>query len=183
MSDFLDSNGLRYLWTKIKNVFVAKETGKGLSSNDFTSTYKSKLDGIATGANKYTLPTASASTLGGIKVGSGLSISNGVLSATGGGGLKVIATGTMSVSGGGGYYGTTTTKSLSAPALFLIINDYDFETPRTYFCGAGGYTLISYQQDEHGYMTGDVSLSSDGNTISLHANRNDRCNIRYIAIG
>lgn len=33
---------------------------------------------------KYTLPTASASTLGGVKVGSGLSISNGVLSASGG---------------------------------------------------------------------------------------------------
>ena len=183
MSDFLDSNGLRYLWTKIKNVFVAKETGKGLSSNDFTSTYKSKLDGIATGANKYILPTASASTLGGIKVGSGLSISNGVLSATGGGGLKVIATGNMSVYGNDGYYGSTTTKSLSAPALFLIINDYDFETPRAYFCGVGGYTMISYKEGEHSYANGDVSLSSDGNTISLHADERDHCRIKYIAIG
>lgn len=33
---------------------------------------------------KYTLPAASASTLGGVKVGSGLSISNGVLSTSGG---------------------------------------------------------------------------------------------------
>lgn len=33
---------------------------------------------------KYTLPTASASTLGGVKIGSGLSISNGVLSTSGG---------------------------------------------------------------------------------------------------
>lgn len=33
---------------------------------------------------EYTLPTASASTLGGVKVGSGLSISNGVLSTSGG---------------------------------------------------------------------------------------------------
>ena len=45
---------------------------------------KTKLNGIATGANAYSLPTASASTLGGIKVGSGLSISNGVLSSSGG---------------------------------------------------------------------------------------------------
>lgn len=44
-----------------------------------------KLDGIAVNANKYVLPTATASVLGGIKVGSGLSISSGVLSATGGG--------------------------------------------------------------------------------------------------
>ena len=35
----------------------------------------------------YELPTASATTLGGVKVGSGLSITNGVLSATGGGGV------------------------------------------------------------------------------------------------
>lgn len=33
---------------------------------------------------KYTLPTASATTLGGVKVGSGLNISNGVLSTSGG---------------------------------------------------------------------------------------------------
>lgn len=47
-----------------------------------SATDKSKLDGIAAGANAYSLPTASASTLGGIKVGTNLSISNGVLSAT-----------------------------------------------------------------------------------------------------
>lgn len=85
MSDYLDSNGLRLLWTKIKNKFVQKESGKGLSTNDFTTSYKNKLDGIASGANKYTLPTATASILGGIKVGSGLSIDGGgVLSASGG---------------------------------------------------------------------------------------------------
>lgn len=43
---------------------------------------KTKLDGIASGANAYSLPTASASVLGGVKVGSNLSISNGVLSGT-----------------------------------------------------------------------------------------------------
>lgn len=42
---------------------------------------KSKLDGIASNANNYSLPTASATVLGGIKVGSRLTISSGVLSA------------------------------------------------------------------------------------------------------
>lgn len=89
MSDYLDSNGLRFLWNKIKGIFVEKEKGKGLSTNDFTNTYKSKLDGIATGANKYTLPKASGSTLGGVKVGEGLEIdSNGVLSAASSGGSE-----------------------------------------------------------------------------------------------
>ena len=43
MGQYLDDNGLRYLWTKIKNIFVAKESGKGLSSNDYTTTEKNKL--------------------------------------------------------------------------------------------------------------------------------------------
>lgn len=45
---------------------------------------KSKLDGISANANAYSLPTASTSTLGGIKVGSYLSISSGVLSVNAG---------------------------------------------------------------------------------------------------
>lgn len=53
------------------------------SENGFMSAVdKTKLDGIAANANNYSLPTASASTLGGIKVGTNLSIDgNGVLSA------------------------------------------------------------------------------------------------------
>lgn len=47
---------------------VDKVTGKGLSTNDFTAAYKSKLDGIAAGANAYVLPTATKDTLGGVKV-------------------------------------------------------------------------------------------------------------------
>lgn len=61
---------------------VDKVTGKGLSTNDFTDALKDKLDAIDEEANKYELPTATASVLGGIKVGSNLSIdANGVLSA------------------------------------------------------------------------------------------------------
>jgi hypothetical protein len=48
-----------------------------------TSTYASKLDGIEAGANLYVLPIAAAGSLGGIRVGSGLSIDgSGILSAT-----------------------------------------------------------------------------------------------------
>jgi hypothetical protein len=43
---------------------------------------KTKLDGVASNANNYSLPTATDSVLGGIKVGTNLSISSGVLSAT-----------------------------------------------------------------------------------------------------
>lgn len=132
---YLDDNGLLYVWQKITAKFVAKEVGKGLSSNDFTTAEKTKLatvqegatattvdNGLSTtsenpvqnkvvtnnlndkvdkvtgkglstndyttaekeklaGLSNYTLPTASASVLGGIMVGEGLTITAGVLSA------------------------------------------------------------------------------------------------------
>ena len=52
---FLDNNGLAYLWAKIKALLggkVDKVDGKGLSTNDYTTTEKAKLSGIAEGANK-----------------------------------------------------------------------------------------------------------------------------------
>ena len=69
---------------------VDKETGKGLSQANFTNEEKLKLAGIEAEANKYVLPTASASTLGGVKVGNGLGISSGVLSNSG---VRAVATG------------------------------------------------------------------------------------------
>lgn len=47
---YLDENGLLYFWQKIKSRFVAQESGKGLSTNDFTTAEKTKLSGIETGA-------------------------------------------------------------------------------------------------------------------------------------
>lgn len=41
--EYMDGNGLLFLWTKLKEFFVQKEEGKGLSSNDFTSAEKTKL--------------------------------------------------------------------------------------------------------------------------------------------
>jgi len=49
MGGFLDNEGLAYLWQKIKGAFVTKETGKGLSSNDFTDAEKAKLAGLDAG--------------------------------------------------------------------------------------------------------------------------------------
>ena len=89
MKKFLDLNGLLYFWNKIKSYIdgllatkVDKESGKGLSTNDYTTEEKQKLAGL----QNYTLPKASSGTLGGVKVGAGLTIDgDGKLSATGGG--------------------------------------------------------------------------------------------------
>ena len=62
---------------------VDREDGKGLSSNDYTDAEKAKLAGL----ESYELPVASADTLGGVKVGDGLSVADdGTLSASGGDG-------------------------------------------------------------------------------------------------
>ena len=62
-----------YAKTADVNAALAKKvdvvSGKGLSTNDFTAAYKSKLDGIASNANNYSLPLAANGTRGGIKVG------------------------------------------------------------------------------------------------------------------
>lgn len=60
---------------------VDKVEGKHLSTEDFTSAEKTKLAGVAVGANKYVLPVASATISGGIKVGANLQMVDGVLNA------------------------------------------------------------------------------------------------------
>ncbi|MDO4268694.1 MAG: hypothetical protein Q4C73_09475 [Eubacteriales bacterium] len=51
MGKFLDNSGLSYFWGKVKTwatgKFVAKETGKGLSTNDYTTAEKEKLAGLS----------------------------------------------------------------------------------------------------------------------------------------
>ena len=59
---------------------VDKVSGKVLSTNDYTTDEKNKLAGIAAGANNYTLPDATTSVKGGVKIGTGINISNGTIS-------------------------------------------------------------------------------------------------------
>lgn len=70
------------LIAKLNSLFVRKETGKGLSTNDYTSAEKAKLAGVAVGANNYVLPAPTASTIGGVKAGNNVTISkDGTISA------------------------------------------------------------------------------------------------------
>lgn len=64
MSKFLDENGLTYLWSKIKGTFVAQQSGKGLSTNDYTTAEKNKLAGLS----NYTHPSYTSKTNGLYKI-------------------------------------------------------------------------------------------------------------------
>ena len=55
---------------------VDKVSGKGLSTNDYTTTEKNKLAGIEAKANNYTLPAAGSETLGGVMIGTEAQIGN-----------------------------------------------------------------------------------------------------------
>lgn len=80
----VDSEGLARLVANLKAMLGDKVDvvdGKGLSTEDFTTSLKNKLDSL----ENYALPVATDELLGGIKIGDGLSIdATGVVSVTGG---------------------------------------------------------------------------------------------------
>lgn len=79
-TDVEDLTGQVLILEKTK---VNKVEGKGLSTNDYTTPEKNKLAAIEAEANKYILPAATTTTLGGIIVGDRLSIDDtGKLVAT-----------------------------------------------------------------------------------------------------
>lgn len=63
--------------TQLQTQKVDKVEGKGLSTNDYTTPEKNKLAAIESEANKYVLPAATASVLGGVKIGSNITLANG----------------------------------------------------------------------------------------------------------
>ena len=60
--------------------YVAITPGKVLSDNNFTTELLTKLNGIEEGANKYVLPQASSTTLGGVTVGNNITVKTGTIS-------------------------------------------------------------------------------------------------------
>jgi len=75
--DIAKEDDARFLTSEQKTAATREATASqnGLMS----STYASKLDGVEANANNYSLPTASPTTKGGVKVGSSLSIASTVL--------------------------------------------------------------------------------------------------------
>lgn len=62
--------------------YVAKVAGKDLSDNNFTTELLTKLNGIEAGANRYVLPQASSTVLGGVTVGNNITVNTGTISVS-----------------------------------------------------------------------------------------------------
>ena len=43
---YLNQAGLAYFYQRLKEVFIIREEGTGLSTNDFTNEYKEKIDSV-----------------------------------------------------------------------------------------------------------------------------------------
>lgn len=82
---YLSNAGLSYFFGKLKTIFAPISHGHGGATQSaagfMSAADKKKLDGITEGANKYSLPTATSSVLGGVK----LSDSTSSISSTSGG--------------------------------------------------------------------------------------------------
>lgn len=83
---YLNNAGLGYFFGKLKTIFAPISHGHGGATQSaagfMSAADKKKLDGVAEGANKYSLPTATSNVLGGVKTGANITNNSGVLSVT-----------------------------------------------------------------------------------------------------
>ena len=88
--NFVTIERLELFWTKVKAYITSyltdndyvKDASYVHTDSNYTAAEKEKLAGVETGANKYTLPTASSSTLGGVKTGDNITNTSGTISIT-----------------------------------------------------------------------------------------------------
>ena len=80
----ISTSGGTITLTKTDDTTLTATIGTATASADglLSKTDKSKLDGIATGANNYSLSTATSSVLGGVKIGSNITNTSGTISLT-----------------------------------------------------------------------------------------------------
>ena len=108
---------------------VNKVEGKGLSTNDYTTPEKNKLAAIEAEANKYVLPAATASALGGVKIGSNITLANGgtisITKANVTSALGVDPTTTYVKKAGDTMTGTLTSASTTGSIVFKGVENSD----------------------------------------------------------
>lgn len=114
-TDVEDLTGQVLILEKTK---VNKVEGKGLSTNDYTTPEKNKLAAIEAEANKYVLPAATASALGGVKIGSNITLANGgTISIT-----KANVTSALGVDPTTKYVTLDTDQTITGSKTFTVVN-------------------------------------------------------------
>ena len=115
--------------TQLQTQKVDKVEGKGLSTNDYTTPEKNKLAAIEAEANKYVLPAATTSALGGVKIGSNITLADGgtisITKANVTSALGVDPTTTYVMKDGDTMTGTLTSASTTGSIVFKGVENSD----------------------------------------------------------
>ena len=120
----------------ISKTKVDKVIGKQLSTEDYTTEEKTKLSGIDDNANNYTLPAATASALGGVKIGSNITLANGgTISIT-----KANVTSALGVDPTTKYVTLDTAQTITGQKTFY--KDVIFNNTLTGIYNAGGNLIF-----------------------------------------
>lgn len=152
--------------TQLQTQKVDKVEGKGLSTNDYTTPEKNKLAAIEAEANKYVLPAATTTTLGGIIVGDRLSIDDtGKLVATY---TYTLPTASSSVLGGvktgrnitntDGTISLTKANVTSALGVDPTTKYVTLDTDQT-ITGSKTFTVVNINTNNSGLLSNQTTLA------------------------
>lgn len=170
--------------TQLQTQKVDKVEGKGLSTNDYTTPEKNKLAAIEAEANKYVLPAATTTTLGGIIVGDRLSIdSTGKLVATY---TYTLPTASSTVLGGvktgSNITNTNGTISLTKANVTSALG----VDPTTTYVNKAGDTMTGLLKIKNSVGGAQLELhntESDGGAYMRFYNNNQTVNTWYFGVG
>lgn len=163
--------------TQLQTQKVDKVEGKGLSTNDYTTPEKNKLAAIEAEANKYVLPAATASALGGVKIGSNITLANGgTISIT-----KANVTSALGVDPTTKYVTLDTAQTITGQKTFskdVIFNNTltgIYNAGGNLIFGAGTKKIVCLLADYFGPVevkTNSINLGNkDGYWKGVHAGR------------
>lgn len=149
--------------TQLQTQKVDKVEGKGLSTNDYTTPEKNKLAAIEAEANKYVLPAATASALGGIKIGSNITLADGgTISIT-----KANVTSALGVDPTTKYVTLDTAQTITGQKTFS--KDVIFNNTLTGIYNAGGNLIFGAGTEKIVCLLADYfgPVEAKTNTINL----------------
>lgn len=149
--------------TQLQAQKVDKVEGKGLSTNDYTTPEKNKLAAIEAEANKYVLPAATASALGGVKIGSNITLANGgTISIT-----KANVTSALGVDPTTKYVTLDTAQTITGQKTFS--KDVIFNNTLTGIYNAGGNLMFGAGTEKTVCLLADYfgPVEVKTNTINL----------------
>ena len=149
--------------TQLQTQKVDKVEGKGLSTNDYTTPEKNKLAAIEAEANKYVLPAATASALGGVKIGSNITLADGgTISIT-----KANITSALGVDPTTKYVTLDTAQTITGQKTFS--KDVIFNNNLTGIYNAGGNLIFGAGTEKIACLLTDYfgPVEAKTNTINL----------------